>query len=63
VTGGFHLVNATEEEVLEISAKLKQLGVKKLAPSHCTGREATEVFKEKWKEDYIRLYLGHTYHF
>lgn len=63
VTGGFHLVNATKAEVMEMSARLKELGVQKLAPSHCTGRLATEVFKEDWKENYIRLYLGHTYRF
>jgi len=63
VTGGFHLVSATRQEVMEISARLKELGVKKLAPSHCTGRLATEVFKEDWRENCIRLYRGDTYSF
>jgi len=63
VTGGFHLINATNQEVLDMSAKLKQSGVKKLAPSHCTGRLAMEIFKEEWGEHYLRLYLGHAYHF
>jgi 7,8-dihydropterin-6-yl-methyl-4-(beta-D-ribofuranosyl)aminobenzene 5'-phosphate synthase len=63
VTGGFHLVNATKPEIMEMSARLTQLGVKKVAPSHCTGRLATEAFKEDWKENYIPLYLGHTYRF
>lgn len=63
LAGGFHLVNATELEVLEISAKLKQLGVKNLAPSHCTGRLAIEIFKQEWGDRYCRLYLGHSHRF
>jgi 7,8-dihydropterin-6-yl-methyl-4-(beta-D-ribofuranosyl)aminobenzene 5'-phosphate synthase len=63
VTGGFHLVNATEEEVIGISAKLKELGVKNIAPSHCTGSMAMDVFREEWGDRYLELYLGHAHEF
>lgn len=58
VTGGFHLVNAKEEEIREISATLRKLGVKNIAPSHCTGRTAMQLFEQEWGEQYLRLYLG-----
>lgn len=61
VAGGFHLVNATEPEIRNISSRLRQMGTRTIAPSHCTGRSATEIFRKEWGEDYLRLYLGHTY--
>lgn len=61
VTGGFHLNNKTPDEILQISIKLKMLGVKKIAPSHCTGNEAIEIFKKEWEMDYIQLFLGDEY--
>ena len=63
VTGGFHLVGATEQEIREISSKLKMLGVKNIAPSHCTGGLAVDIFRKEWGENYLELYLGHTYKF
>ncbi|MDH4212222.1 MAG: MBL fold metallo-hydrolase [candidate division WOR-3 bacterium] len=63
VTGGFHLVNATEEEVRGISAKLKELGVKNIAPSHCTGSMAMDIFREEWGDRHVELYLGHVHKF
>jgi 7,8-dihydropterin-6-yl-methyl-4-(beta-D-ribofuranosyl)aminobenzene 5'-phosphate synthase len=63
VAGGFHLVSAIEQEIMDISAKLKKLGVKKIAPSHCTGQTAMQIFEEEWGEHYVRLYLGDGYRF
>jgi 7,8-dihydropterin-6-yl-methyl-4-(beta-D-ribofuranosyl)aminobenzene 5'-phosphate synthase len=63
VAGGFHLANATEEEVRGISVKLKELDVKNIAPSHCTGSMAMNVFREEWGDRYLELYLGHVHAF
>jgi 7,8-dihydropterin-6-yl-methyl-4-(beta-D-ribofuranosyl)aminobenzene 5'-phosphate synthase len=63
VTGGFHLANKTDEEIREISARLRKLGVEKIAPSHCTGRTAMEIFESEWGTKYLQLYLGNTYRF
>ena len=63
VAGGFHLRNHTEEEIREISLKFKELGVKNIGPSHCTGENAIKIFKEEWKDNFIRLYLGDEYRF
>jgi 7,8-dihydropterin-6-yl-methyl-4-(beta-D-ribofuranosyl)aminobenzene 5'-phosphate synthase len=63
LTGGFHLANASEREIRNISSRLRQLGVRDIAPSHCTGGSAMDIFKEEWGEHHVRLYLGHVYHF
>ncbi len=63
VTGGFHLVNAGEKDVRDISRRLKELGVMAIAPSHCTGNQAMEIFGKDWGERYLDLYLGHIYKF
>lgn len=61
--GGFHLVDATGVEIGKVSSRLRELGVKDIAPSHCTGRPAIEFFQKEWGEHYRCLYLGHTYYF
>lgn len=63
VAGGFHLRNHTEDEIREISLKFKELGVKNIGPSHCTGKNAIKIFKNEWKDNFIRLYLGDEYKF
>ncbi|MGD9379312.1 MAG: MBL fold metallo-hydrolase [candidate division WOR-3 bacterium] len=63
VAGGFHLVGKTDEQIRGISARLQELGVKRIAPSHCTGQSAMRIFEKEWGEQYLRLYLGNTYHF
>jgi 7,8-dihydropterin-6-yl-methyl-4-(beta-D-ribofuranosyl)aminobenzene 5'-phosphate synthase len=63
VAGGFHLANASEQDVRDISTKLKELGIRNIAPSHCTGDRAMDVFKEEWGDRYLDLYLGHVHKF
>jgi len=63
VTGGFHLMQMSEERVTQISDKIKQLGFKKVAPSHCTGDNSIAVFQKEWKDDFVQLNLGDSYHF
>ena len=63
VTGGFHLMQMSEERVTQISDKIKQLGFEKVAPSHCTGDKPIAIFKKAWRDDFVQLNLGDTYHF
>ena len=51
--GGFHLLANTDTKVREIINNLKLLGVKKIAPSHCTGEKAIALFREAWGKDFI----------
>jgi 7,8-dihydropterin-6-yl-methyl-4-(beta-D-ribofuranosyl)aminobenzene 5'-phosphate synthase len=56
--GGFHLGGRSDTEIRAIIARLKALGVKKVAPSHCTGDTAIHMFREAWQEDFIEGGLG-----
>lgn len=58
VTGGFHLGNAFKYKINKIADSLQKLEVKYIAPSHCTGKLATKIFREKWKDKFIDLALG-----
>lgn len=60
VTGGFHLMRETDELAKEVSAQLKALGIKNLAPSHCTGDAAIEIFRKDWGENFVDFHLGDT---
>lgn len=44
--GGFHLANRQEPELSELSAFLKQSGVLKIAPMHCTSKSTIEFFRK-----------------
>ena len=37
---------------------LKALGVKNIAPSHCTGDKVISLFRDKWADDFIEGGLG-----
>lgn len=58
VGGGFHLMRHTQGQVEEISTDLKKLGVENLAPSHCTGKLATSIFKQKWQDNFVDFGIG-----
>ena len=46
VIGGFHLKARTVEEIGLEAARLKAAGVDMVAPLHCTGVRAEEVFRQ-----------------
>ncbi|MDD1770177.1 MAG: MBL fold metallo-hydrolase [Methanomassiliicoccales archaeon] len=48
VLGGFHLANATAERVRKTMDQLKNLGVERIAPMHCTGFEAMKMISDRF---------------
>lgn len=50
VLGGFHLGQATTEQVKRIIADLKTLGVTRVGPAHCTGDQAIAQFQQRWPD-------------
>jgi 7,8-dihydropterin-6-yl-methyl-4-(beta-D-ribofuranosyl)aminobenzene 5'-phosphate synthase len=58
VAGGFHLLREPISQVKIISDELKKLGVTKLASSHCTGKEAIELFETEWGKQFLQFNLG-----
>ncbi len=63
VTGGFHLLSTPRGIVRRIAEELKQLGVEKIGPSHCTGEEAREIFREVFGENFVEAGAGTVFSF
>jgi 7,8-dihydropterin-6-yl-methyl-4-(beta-D-ribofuranosyl)aminobenzene 5'-phosphate synthase len=58
VLGGFHLGGATANRVHEICETFRGLGVLKVAPCHCTGEQAMQMFASQFGDDYLRVGVG-----
>jgi 7,8-dihydropterin-6-yl-methyl-4-(beta-D-ribofuranosyl)aminobenzene 5'-phosphate synthase len=56
--GGFHLGGTSDSGIRTIIQRLKTLGVKKVAPSHCTGDKAIALFRQQWQDNFIEGGLG-----
>jgi len=56
--GGFHLTGFEDPEINEIIRSFKELGVKKAGPSHCSGKEARELFEKSFGKNYIPIGVG-----
>lgn len=56
--GGFHLSSASDSELKNIIKEFRDLGIKRVAPSHCSGDRSRELFREEYKEDYVESGLG-----
>lgn len=63
VIGGFHLGGHSEAAINGIISDLKGLGIKKIAPTHCTGDTARGMFEEAFGEDYVEPGVGLTLDF
>jgi 7,8-dihydropterin-6-yl-methyl-4-(beta-D-ribofuranosyl)aminobenzene 5'-phosphate synthase len=53
VTGGYHLNNLDSRELIETIGGMEEAGVRRVAPSHCTGEEAINLFRELWGDDFV----------
>jgi 7,8-dihydropterin-6-yl-methyl-4-(beta-D-ribofuranosyl)aminobenzene 5'-phosphate synthase len=60
ITGGFHLGGASERVITKTIEELRELGVIKIAPSHCTGDKAIARFRQEWGDDFLELGCGAT---
>lgn len=58
VLGGFHLKDKHPRTIQSIVAKFRELGIKKVAPCHCTGEHAIELFKQEYVDDFIEIKVG-----
>ena len=50
--GGFH------HPPVEVVKGLRELGVEKVAPSHCTGDHVIDAFRREYKQDFIKYGVG-----
>lgn len=58
VLGGFHLQAAPVENIKNIASRLRELGVKYVAPVHCSGPYAREVFSKTSGIKYLDCGVG-----
>jgi 7,8-dihydropterin-6-yl-methyl-4-(beta-D-ribofuranosyl)aminobenzene 5'-phosphate synthase len=63
VLGGFHLLNLSESQLKEVIKGLRELGVKKVAPCHCSGDMTRELFQQEYGADFIANGVGKTIEF
>jgi soluble P-type ATPase len=56
--GGFHLADKSVQQVGAVIAELKRLGVRQVAPCHCTGEGAIQQFKAGFGADFIQAGIG-----
>ena len=58
VLGGFHLYKKNKPEVEEIAVALKRLGVKRIAPCHCTGMAAMKTLQNAFADASVDVKVG-----
>jgi 7,8-dihydropterin-6-yl-methyl-4-(beta-D-ribofuranosyl)aminobenzene 5'-phosphate synthase len=64
LAGGMHLLPFDQVQLQTIIDHMKnKIGVKKVAPTHCTGHLAFKMLQEVYGHDYLYLGLGETVQF
>ena len=58
VIGGFHLAGFFEDEIEEIAARFRDLGVEKVGPCHCSGDKCNIIFAKEYLDDFITIGVG-----
>jgi 7,8-dihydropterin-6-yl-methyl-4-(beta-D-ribofuranosyl)aminobenzene 5'-phosphate synthase len=63
VLGGFHLACATEDEIEQTVAELKNFNPALISPSHCTGFKASAALASQMPGSFVQASVGTTYLF
>lgn len=58
VMGGFHLMNDDRAGIGIIIQKFRDVGVRYVAPTHCTGEPAKRLFAEAYGKNYLECGAG-----
>ncbi len=60
VFGGFHLDGMKRDDIGKVISGLKDLGVKKAGPTHCSGDKAKRIFCGSYLNDFVEVKAGNT---
>lgn len=60
LVGGFHIFGRSEREVVALSDKLRETGVKEIYTGHCTGAKSYRIMKDELGDMVKRLRVGLT---
>jgi 7,8-dihydropterin-6-yl-methyl-4-(beta-D-ribofuranosyl)aminobenzene 5'-phosphate synthase len=63
VAGGFHIMDASAEELQEILTQFEGLGVEWAGPTHCSGDAAMAAFREAYGDNFQPLGSGRVLRF
>jgi 7,8-dihydropterin-6-yl-methyl-4-(beta-D-ribofuranosyl)aminobenzene 5'-phosphate synthase len=58
VMGGFHLMEASGEEIQGVLQEFQRLEVARAGPTHCSGLMTMAIFQEAYGKDFQRLGVG-----
>jgi 7,8-dihydropterin-6-yl-methyl-4-(beta-D-ribofuranosyl)aminobenzene 5'-phosphate synthase len=58
VIGGFHLGSQGVSRVSKIVEAFQEMGVQKVAPCHCSGETARNLFEKAYGENYVEMGVG-----
>jgi 7,8-dihydropterin-6-yl-methyl-4-(beta-D-ribofuranosyl)aminobenzene 5'-phosphate synthase len=58
VLGGFHLLRSSPADVEAVILRLRELGVRRVAPTHCTGDDAIARFRAAYGDDFVEAGVG-----
>ena len=58
VLGGFHLLDKKRKDIELIIDEFKRMGIKKVGPTHCSGKLAKEIFKRIYQDNFVEIRTG-----
>ncbi|MCM8769868.1 MAG: MBL fold metallo-hydrolase [Candidatus Omnitrophica bacterium] len=58
VMGGFHLLEEDKRVIDLIVRESKIMGIEKVAPTHCSGEKAEDIFAQAYGKDFIKVRAG-----
>lgn len=59
VMGGFHLLSLSEENLVDVTRSLRELGVEEVHAGHCTGLRAECTMLKSFGKRFKKLHSGH----
>ncbi|MFH1394790.1 MAG: MBL fold metallo-hydrolase [Candidatus Omnitrophota bacterium] len=60
--GGFHLDGFDKAAIEKVIGEVKEMGLIKVGPTHCSGEKARRMFSGRYHENYIAVKAGHIIH-
>jgi len=63
VFGGFHLRSKNRREIANIIDAFHDIGVQKVGPTHCTGDQPIQAFRENYEDNFVPMGVGRVIEF
>ncbi|MDP8233815.1 MAG: MBL fold metallo-hydrolase [Candidatus Saelkia tenebricola] len=61
VFGGFHLMDKDKRAIEVVVEKFKEMDIRKVGPTHCSGKEAEKIFKDTYGNGFISVKAGEVF--